>query len=48
MRQDRDMQYIVVGIGGQGILFTSKVLRRVAIRTCGLEREGAAVAASFR
>lgn len=31
MRQDKDMQYVIVGIGGQGILFTSKVLGRVAI-----------------
>ena len=31
MRRDKDMQYVIVGIGGQGILFTSKVLGRVAI-----------------
>lgn len=31
MRRDKDMQYVVVGIGGQGILFTSRVLGRVAI-----------------
>ena len=31
MRQDKDMQYVIVGIGGQGILFTSRVLGRVAI-----------------
>ena len=31
MRRDKDMQYVIVGIGGQGILFTSRVLGRVAI-----------------
>ncbi|GHS98593.1 indolepyruvate oxidoreductase [Synergistales bacterium] len=29
--KSKDMQYIIVGVGGQGILFTSRVLGKIAI-----------------
>ena len=40
------MQYIIVGLGGQGILFTSRVLGKIALKrgenTIGSEEHGMA------